>query len=192
MVHAGCWAHTRRYFVDAVKVNPADAVACGFVKQMDDLFAIDREAKEGNLSVESRQQLRREKSAPLVDAIRERLKDVKGTVLPKSKLGEAVYYAQAQWSKLTPFLEYPELELSNNLAENSMRPVALGRKNWIHIGSVEAGPRVAAILSVVETCRRLEIPIRAYLADVLPGLADRMLADVATLTPMAWKNRRHS
>jgi transposase len=74
--------------------------------------------------------------------------------------------------KLTHFLEYPELELSTNLAENSMRPVALGRKNWIHIGSPLAGPKVAAILSIVESCRRMRISVRDYLAAVLPGLAD--------------------
>jgi transposase len=60
----------------------------------------------------------------------------------------------------------------------------------VHIGSVDAGPRVAAILSVVETCRRLEIPVRKYLADVLPGLADRKASEVAALTPMAWKLHR--
>lgn len=60
----------------------------------------------------------------------------------------------------------------------------------MHIGSVDAGPRVAAILSVVETCRRLQIPVRAYLADVLPGLADRKSSEVAALTPMAWKLHR--
>jgi hypothetical protein len=69
-------------------------------------------------------------------------------------------------------LEYPELELSNNLAENSMRPVALGRSNWIHIGSPQAGPRIAAILSVIESCRRLRVPVREYRAAILPGLAD--------------------
>ncbi len=62
--------------------------------------------------------------------------------------------------------------LSNNLAENAMRPVAPGRKNWIHLGSQEAGPRVAAIISIVETCRRLNIRVRDYLACVLPGLVD--------------------
>jgi len=142
------------------------------------------------LPLELRHELRREKSAPLVDGIYKKLLAVKGTVLPKSKLGEAVDYALGQWPRLTPFLEYPEIELSNNLAENSMRPIAVGRKNWIHIGSVAAGPRVAAILSVVETCRRLGIPVREYLADVLPGLADRKVAEAAGLTPMAWKSRR--
>jgi transposase IS66 family protein len=66
------------------------------------------------------------------------------------------------------FLEYPELELSTNLAENSIRPVALGRKNWIYIGSRLAGAKVAAILSVVETCRRIKLPVRDYFAAGSP------------------------
>jgi hypothetical protein len=90
------------------------------------------------------------------------------------------------WRKLTRFLEYPELELSNNLAEYSMRPVALGRKNWIHIGSPQAGPKVAAILSVVESCRRLKLSVRDYLAAILPGLADLPIRRLPELTPKAW------
>jgi transposase len=88
------------------------------------------------------------------------------------------------------FLDHAEIELSNNLAENSMRPVAVGRKNWIHVGRVDAGPRVAAILSVVETCRRLDIPVREYLTDVLPALAEWKASQVDQLTPIAWKLRR--
>ena len=122
--------------------------------------------------------------------IYKKLMAVQATLLPKSKLGQAVNYALNQWPRLTKFLQYPEIELSNNLAENSMRPIAVGRKNWIHVGSVEAGPKVAAILSVVETCKRLGIPVREYLADVLPGLADRKVSEAAALTPMAWKSRR--
>jgi transposase len=80
--------------------------------------------------------------------------------------------------------------LSNNLAENSMRPVALGRKNWVHVGSKDAGPKVAAIASIVETCRRLKIPIREYLAGVLPGIADVSIQRLADLTPAAWAARR--
>jgi transposase len=67
--------------------------------------------------------------------------------------------------------------------------MALGRKNWIHLGSQEAGPKVAAILSVVESCRRLKISIRDYLADVLPGLADRPLRQIKYLTPAAWASK---
>ena len=82
------------------------------------------------------------------------------------------------------------MELSNNLAENSMRPWALGRKNWLHVGSVKAGPRIAAIASVVESCRRLGLPIVDYLLDVLPGLPDRTLSQAAQLTPARWSARR--
>jgi len=105
-------------------------------------------------------------------------------------LGKAANYTLSLWRKLTRFLEYPELELSNNLAENSMRPVALGRKNWIHVGSQQAGPKVAAILSIVESCRRLKIPIKEYLAGVLPGLADRCVQRLSELTPTAWAAAR--
>jgi transposase len=190
--HAGCWSHARRYFMDAVKVNKLDAVAGDFVKRMDALFLVDGEARDGNMSVASRDELRQEKSAGLVDGIHEKLLAVKGTVLPKSKLGEAVDYALGQWVRLAQFLKHPEIELSNNIAENSMRPIAVGRKNWIHVGSVVAGPKVAAIFSVVETCKRLGIPVREYLADVLPGMADRKVAEVAALTPIAWKSRRQA
>jgi transposase len=79
--------------------------------------------------------------------------------------------------------------LCNNLAENSMRPVAIGRRNWLHLGSKEAGPKIAAIFSVVESCRRLNIPIRSYLADVLPGLANRSIQSLAELTPAAYAAR---
>jgi hypothetical protein len=74
------------------------------------------------------------------------------------------------------------LELSNNLAENSMRPVALGRKNWIHVGSPQAGPKVAAILSIVETCRRMNIRTRDYLGAVLPGLAKTSIQRLASIS----------
>ena len=67
-----------------------------------------------------------------------------------------------------------------------MRGVAVGRKNWIHLGSEQAGPKVAAILSIVETCRRMKISLRGYLADVLPGLADISIQQLAEFTPAAW------
>jgi hypothetical protein len=104
-------------------------------------------------------------------------------------LAKACNYTLTLWSRLTRFLNYPVLELSNNLAENAIRPVVLGRKNWIHVGSKEAGPRIAAIFSVVETCRRLKIPVRDYLGSALPGLADFPISRIAELTPTAWAAR---
>jgi len=186
IVHAGCWSHARRKFFEAAQLNPSDAVATRLVAQIDELFWIDALAREQNLDHAARYELRLERAKPLVEIIRVEVEATRDASLPSSALGKAANYTLSLWRKLTRFLEYPELELSNNLAENSMRPVALGRKNWIHVGSQQAGPKVAAILSIVETCRRLKIPIRKYLAAVLPGLADISIQRLAELTPTAW------
>lgn len=108
----------------------------------------------------------------------------------KSVLGQALNDTLNMWPKLRRCFDYVEVELSNNLAENSMRPVALGRKNWLHVGSAQSGPKVAAILSVVESCRRLNVPVKDYLLAVLPGMASRTLTQVAGLTPARWAASR--
>jgi len=189
IVHAGCWSHSRRKFFEAAKLNPSDVAATRIVARIDELFGIDALARAQNLDLAARHALRLERSKPLVEVIRTEVEAARDASLPSSALGKAAHYTLSLWRKLTRFLEYPELELSNNLAENSMRPVALGRKNWIHVGSQQAGPKVAAILSVVETCRRLKIPIREYLAAVLPGLADVSIQRLAELTPAAWADK---
>ena len=186
LVHAGCWAHSRRKFFDAAKLNPSDAVATRIVKLIDDLFGIDAVAREEKLDHAARHVLRLERAQPLVEVIHGEVKAARDASLPSSALGKAANYTLSLWKKLTRFLEHPELELSNNLAENSMRPVALGRKNWIHVGSQQAGPKVAAILSIVESCRRMKIPIRDYLAAVLPGIGDVSIQRLAAFTPAAW------
>jgi hypothetical protein len=186
MVHAACWAHSRRKFFDALKLNPDDQLAARIVKQIDELFGIDAEARAHGLDYAARHALRSERSAPLLELIRKQVEAAKVSALPASTLGKAAAYTLNLWVKLTRFLEHPELELSNNLAENSMRPLVLGRKNWIHVGSQQAGPKVAAILSVVESCRRLKVSLRDYLSAVLPGLYDLPVKQVSKLTPSAW------
>jgi hypothetical protein len=190
MVHVCCWAHSRRHFVDAVRLNPDDLVATAIVQRIDELFAVDREARAQALDPAARHVLRLERARPLLELLRPQVEAAGARALPSSALGKAVTYTLGLWPKLTRFLEHPEAELSNNLAENSMRPVALGRKNWIHIGSPQAGPKVAAILSIVESCRRLGIPVREYLAHVLPGLADRSVHRLAEMTPTTWAASR--
>lgn len=179
MVHAACLAHARRKFVDAVKVNAKDVESVRVVTLMDRLFAIDREARQNGFGHAERHALRQQHAPQMLEELRARLPAIKKTDLPKSAAGQATNYTLMLWQKLTLFLKYPELELSNNLAENS-------RKNWLHLGSKEAGPKIAAIFSVVESCRRLDIPIRKYLIDVLPGLANRSIRTMAQLTPTAY------
>jgi hypothetical protein len=114
---------------------------------------------------------------------------LKKTALPKSAAEQAANYTLSYWSKLTVFLKHPELELRTNLAEDAMRSITIGRKNWLHLGSKESGPKIAAIFSVVESCRQFNIPIRKYLGDVLPGLANRSIQSLAELTPTAYAAR---
>jgi transposase len=186
LVHVGCWAHARRKFVDAVKVNPQDGAAIAMVTRMDALFLVDRHARQQQLSAEERAALRREHAQTWVDEIHSECRKLRAIVLPKSALGEAVNYTLNMWAKLRRCFDYAEVELSNNIAENSMRPVALGRKNWLHVGSAKSGTKVAAILSVVESCRRLRVPVKEYLLAVLPSMSGRKHSEVAQLTPAHW------
>ena len=190
IVHAGCWAHARRKFFEAVKLNPKDQSAIRIVAQMDELFAIDARARERGLSHPDRDVVRQQRARPLLEQIKVSIETARLDALPKSVLAKACNYTLTLWQRLTRFLDYPVLELSNNLAENAIRPVALGRKNWIHLGSQEAGPRIAAIISVVQSCRRLKIPVRDYLGSVLPGLADMPMHRIPELTPAAWAASR--
>jgi transposase len=186
LIHAACWAHSRRKFVDALKLNAQDAAAADILTHIDALFAVDARAREQKLALEARHRLRQQESAPLLAPLRTALQSALSASLPASATAKACNYTLTLWNKLTRFLDHPQLELSNNLAENSMRPIALGRRNWIHLGHQSAGPKVAAILSVVESCRRLQIHARSYLADVLPGLASRSIQALPTLTPANW------
>src|SRR5947208_11569905 len=175
LVRGGCWEHARRKFVDAVKVNPQDAATFQTAVRMDVLFLVDRHAREKQMTVDERLAARREHAEIWAEEIRQECLKLAKTVLPKSALGKAVAYTLNMWPKLRRCFEHGEVELSNNLAENSMRPVAVGRKNWLHVGSAKAGPKVAAILSIVESCRRMGVPLKGYLWVVLPGLERRKI-----------------
>jgi transposase len=191
IIHTFCWSHGRRKFVDAVKNNAADLDSAAIVKLIDELFAIDRKARDEGITVAERQALRRELAPRILDELHPRLEALRHkALLPSSLAAEAANYTLKRWEQLKLFLEYAELELSNNLAENSMRGISIGRRNWLHIGSKEAAPKIAAIFSIVESCRRLDIPIRQYLADVLPGLADRSIQALPRLTPAVYAATR--
>src|ERR1019366_3761214 len=122
MVHAACWAHARRQFFEAVQLNPRDPVATPIVARMDELFAVDADARRKALTTAARHFRRQETAKPLLDDIRSKIEAAQSFALPSSTLSKACQYALTLWKKLIRFMEYPELELSTNLAENSMRP----------------------------------------------------------------------
>ncbi len=187
IIYVGCLAHVRRGFVDAAKVAPLNPLPAEMIDRFAQLYTVEREAREGGLGPEARRALRQAKSVPLMAALKTRLVEIRQQIPPGGKLAQACDYALGQWSRLEEYLRDGILEADNNWCEGSIRPLALGRRNWLHIGSPEAGPKIAAIASIVETCRRLDIHLRAYLGDVLPKLGDWPINRVAELTPSAWK-----
>ena len=117
------------------------------------MYALEKAAREQGLGPESRWALRRAQSLPVMTALKARLVAVRQHLLPGGKLAQACDYALGQWSRLEEYLRDGRLEIDNNWCEGAMRPLALGRKNWLHIGSPEAGPKVAAIASIVSVKR---------------------------------------
>jgi transposase len=187
IVYVGCGAHIRRGFVDAAKVSPLDPVPPEILARFGELYAVEKEAREGRLSPEARLALRQAKSVPIMAELKTRLVEVRQQIQPGSKLAQACNYAVGQWSRWEEYLKDGALEVDNNWCEGAIRPLALGRKNWLHVGSPEAGPKIAAIASIVETCRRLDINLREYLRDILPKLGQWPMSRVGELTPTAWK-----
>jgi transposase len=181
-----CWAHVRRKFVDA---EPTDAaLSKEGVDRIRELFRIEEAARE--LSDDGRRVLRQEKAKPLVDGFKAWLDATETQVLPKSPIGKAVTYAKNQWAALTRYLDDGRLEISNNAAERALRPLAVGRKNWLFFQR-EGGGKVAAVLmSLLTTAKAAGINPGDYFKDVLLRIST--CSDVTSLTPHGWKERFES
>ncbi len=187
LVHIGCWAHVRRKFFDAQAEDPAfgELITSAIQK----LYRIEDEAKEKNIAGDDLVALRHRESKPIIDLIKELIQAHRGMVFPQSGVGMAISYALDQWDALVRYLDVADAEIDNNGAERSMRPVVLGRKNWLFVGHPDAGPRAAIIMSLVETCRRLGLEPFEYLKDVLTELP-RDPRRASALTPRAWRAAR--
>ena len=192
MVHVCCLAHIRRKFFDALQFNKEDGHARAVMQKNGELYAVEKKARDLGLDADARRELRRSKSLPLLEPLRELILSARDKATPKSNLGKACQYALKLWGRLLLIFEDGRIEIDNNMAENAMRPVALGRKNWLHVGSEKAGPKLAALASVVETCKRHGIDVRAYLLDVLPRVANWPAYRVHELTPLAWQAAKAS
>jgi len=178
--------------MDAAKVAPQDPLPAEVIERIRQLYAVEKEARWAGMAPPERLALRQQKSVPIMAALKDRLVEIRQGIPPGGKLAKACDYALGQWTRLEEYLKDGRVEADNNWCEGGLRPIAIGRKNWLHIGSQEAGPKVAAIASIVETCRRLDINLRAYLKDVLPRLGQWPSNRVAELTPTAWKAARKS
>jgi transposase len=181
----GCMAHARRYFEHAKDADPAKAEQALLLIQQ--LYAIERQAREQQMSVEERYVLRQEKAKPLMDALGQWLVNEYPKVLPKSAMGKAFYYLIARYNKIYIYLQDGRLEIDNNLIENSIRPVALGRKNYLFAGSHAGAQRAAMIYSLLGSCKLQDINPYEYLQDVLERLPEYPVNRLFELLPPNWK-----
>jgi len=177
-----CWAHARRKFYEARTVQPAAHQALAFISR---LYDIEREAKD--CPPERRLKLRRARSLPILGQLRAWLSATEPTVLPKSPLGQAIGYVLPRWDGFTRYCADGRLAIDNNVSERTLRPCAIGRKNWLFLGSDRGGRTAAILFSLVASAKRHELEPFAYLRDVLsrigPTLADDLLGN---LLPDAW------
>lgn len=189
---AGCWAHGRRKFRDALEQSPRPAA--WLLRQIQHLYQIEAHLRQHHAGPNLRAAVRAAQSRPIVDRIKQALLRLKASHrhLPQSLLGQAIDYALGQWSTLEIFLREGRVEIDNNLVENAIRPTALGKKNWLFIGAAEAGQRSAILYTVVESCRRRGLDPYAYLRDVLTRLPRMTNRQTHEVTPEAWAKARHA
>jgi len=189
---AACMAHVRRKFFEASQNYREDNDLLIILKMIGKLYGVEKEAREQKLEPEARLELRKGRSIEVMESLKGKIIALRARtdVLPQSMQGKACGYALGVWKKLEVYLTDGRVEIDNNWCENAIRPIAVGRKNWQHLGSEEAGPNMAAIISVIETCHRLNIPVREYLLDVLPKLQHGKASEAANHTPAAWKAAR--
>ena len=169
VIHLACWAHARREFEKALDNDRPRAEKALLMIQK--LYEIERRAKEEQLSAEQIKELRLEKSLPAINETGKWIfEEIKNT-LPKSQIGKAMAYAYARWDALSAYLYDGNLQIDNNLVENAIRPVALGRKNYLFAGSHEAAQRSAMIYSFFAICKKHDVNPFLWLKNTLTNIA---------------------
>lgn len=152
------------------------------------LYLVEHEAKP--LDDERRKALRQARSVPLLLEIEREAERLQSQTPPRSVLGEALTYLKNQWPGLRRFLDHGMLAIDNNFAERQIKPVALGRRNWLFAGSEEGGRRAAVCYTLVNSCKLAGIDPFAYLKDVLERVGSHPYREVGDLTPLRWKAAR--
>ncbi|MEI8166771.1 MAG: IS66 family transposase, partial [Chloroflexales bacterium] len=186
IVEIGCWAHARRYFFEARESDPVRAHTA--MARIGELYKIEARARE--LSADERRALRRQETVPRLEALRQWLGENDPQVLPKSPIAKAIGYATNHWEALTRFPSDGNLAIDNNAAERALRPVCVGRKNWLFAGSLRGGKAAATIYSVTQSARRNGLDPFVYLRDVIELLPSSDHRKIAAFFPDNWKAMR--
>ncbi len=181
---AACWAHVRRKFFEGAK---GGCPRCArLLKIINVLYRIEGRARELGLEPEQRGLLRQRRARRVVAGLRRRIDRTIAAERPQSRVGKACTYTLGQWDGLQTYLEHGVVEIDNNSVENAIRPCALGKKNWLFIGDVKAGPRGAIFYTLLGSCLRRGLNPRAYLHWLFTRIAAGGTQAPHTLTPAAY------
>ena len=183
VIEGGCWAHARRKFHSLYETN-GSTVAAQALKQIQLLYQHEAVAK--GLSPPERLAYRRQHMRPVIDAFDIWLQAQQTLVPPNSAIAKAIRYTLSNWTALTRLLDNAQMPIDNNAVENLIRPLAIGRKNWLFAGSEIAGRRGAAIMSLIHSARLNGLDPQAYLNDVLERLPTHKAKDIDELLPHRW------
>ena len=176
-----CMAHARRKFEHAKENDPERAIYA--LKKIQTLYSIERKARDEGFSYKQRKELRRNESNPVLEELETWMKDQLSEVLPKSAIGKAITYTLKLWKRLTRYTEDGRWEIDNNPVENSIRPVTLGRKNYLFAGSHEGAKRAAMMYSFLGTCKINGVEPFAWFKDVLKRIPDHSIQKLEELLP---------
>jgi hypothetical protein len=178
-----CMAHARRMFHDAMD---NDAVRAGYaMEEIQRLYAIERICKDEGLSVDQITQVRQKMAVPVLESLGEWMKEQYIQTTPKSAIGKALAYSIERWKRLSIYAGNGILNIDNNPVENSIRPIALGRKNYLFAGSHEAAQRSAILYSLLGTCKMQGIDPYAWLRNTLEKIASHPINRISELLPVA-------
>jgi hypothetical protein len=180
-----CMAHARRKFKEALQYEPE--LVSFALNKFQELYEVERHCKENNLNYEQVKDLRQQKSVPVLNELEQWMKQQYVTLLPSSHLRDAIAYALRHWKGLCHYTTDGMLNIDNNPVENSIRPVALGRKNFLFAGSERGAQRIAIIYSLIGTCKMNNVNPYQWLKDVLERLNDYPVNKIADLLPHNWK-----
>ena len=185
ITEAGCMAHSRRKFFDlhASSKSQIAGQACAYISQ---LYDVEREVK--HLSADERLQIRQAKSKPLANAFQEWMLLQRQKITDGSATAKALDYSLKRWGALTQFLDDGQLPIDNNWIENQIRPIAIGRNNWLFAGSLRAGQRAAAVMSLIQSAKLNGHDPYAYLKDVLARLPTHKNSQIEELLPHRWQS----
>lgn len=187
VTHLACWAHARREFKRALDNDAARAQAA--LTLIQGLYAVERTAREQALSPEQRKQLRLDQALPILNQLGKWIHAEAKNVLPKSRIGKALNYSAVRWDALSAYLYDGTLEIDNNLVENAIRPVALGRKNYLFAGSHKAARRAAMVYSFFACCKLHEVNPYQWLRHTLQHIMSTKYNDIRKLYPQHYPSK---